>query len=355
MSGPRLRFHHLGVPTHAPRDGESYLPEYGVHVTSHKENPFGIQWMRYEPGSPLPDLVKNMPHLAFQVEDLDAALEGYELLIPSNSPSDGVRVAFIVHDGVPVEFLEFDGDSGMGEREARRKALLDFGGLDRFEEQTRDARPTRTLENLGSDFRQAIRRLTMAPGSPPEFNSGIGTGVRCSECMDHGERTPLTEITIRTLRPADWPEVREIYDDGIASGNATFETKAPAWEEWDTKQIQACRLVAEEGGKVQGWAALWPASDRCVYGGVAEVSVYVGRETQGKGVGSRLLQELVTASEKEGFWTLQAGIFPENESSVRIHEKCGFRVIGHRERLGKMNDTWRDVLLMERRSPTVGI
>lgn len=164
----------------------------------------------------------------------------------------------------------------------------------------------------------------------------------------------MGEITIRTLRPADWPEVRDIYEEGIATGHATFETQAPAWEEWDAKHIQACRFVVEDEGEVQGWAALWPASDRCVYGGVAEVSVYVSGAAQGKGVGSRLLRELVSASEEEGFWTLQAGIFPENKSSVRIHEKFGFRVIGHRERLGKMNDTWRDVLLMERRSTTVG-
>jgi len=164
----------------------------------------------------------------------------------------------------------------------------------------------------------------------------------------------MTETTLRPLQPNDWPRVREIYEEGIATGHATFETAAPAWEDWDANHIRPCRLVAEEGGRVLGWAALWPASDRCVYGGVAEVSVYVGKEAQGKGIGTRLLQELVTASEREGFWTLQAGIFPENKGSVRIHENCGFRVIGSRERLGKMGDVWRDVLVMERRSSTVG-
>ena len=164
----------------------------------------------------------------------------------------------------------------------------------------------------------------------------------------------MTKTSIRTLQPADWPRVREIYEEGIATGHATFETDAPAWQDWDANHIQSCRLVAEEGGRVLGWAALWPVSDRCVYGGVAEVSVYVGGEAHGKGMGTRLLQELVTASEREGFWTLQAGIFPENTSSVRVHEKCGFRVIGYRERLGKMGDLWRNVLLMERRSSTVG-
>jgi len=170
----------------------------------------------------------------------------------------------------------------------------------------------------------------------------------------HRGMTFMTKTSIRTLQAADWPRVREIYEEGIATGHATFETEAPGWEEWDANHIRSCRLVAEEGGWVLGWAALWPVSDRCVYGGVAEVSVYIGGEAQGKGMGTRILQELVTASEREGFWTLQAGIFPENTSSVRVHEKCGFRVIGYRERLGKMGDLWRDVLLMERRSSTVG-
>jgi phosphinothricin acetyltransferase len=165
----------------------------------------------------------------------------------------------------------------------------------------------------------------------------------------------MTETRIRALLPTDWERVRTIYEEGIASGDATFEPESPAWEEWDAKHIRSCRLVAEKGGRVLGWAALWPVSDRCVYGGVAEASVYVAMEAQGKGIGTRLLEELVRASEREGFWTLQAGIFPENESSVRIHEKCGFRTIGFRERLGRMGDVWRDVLLMERRSSTVGI
>ena len=165
----------------------------------------------------------------------------------------------------------------------------------------------------------------------------------------------MSDLMIRSLLPTDWPSVRRIYEEGISTGDATFETKSPEWEDWDSKHIRSCRLVLEEGEGVLGWAALWPASDRCVYGGVAEVSVYVVNEARGKGVGTRLLQELISASEKEGFWTLQAGIFPENQSSVRIHEKCGFRVIGYRERLGKMNGFWRDVLLLERRSSSIGV
>jgi phosphinothricin acetyltransferase len=165
----------------------------------------------------------------------------------------------------------------------------------------------------------------------------------------------MAEIRIRPLHASDWPKVRRIYREGIASGDATFEMEPPSWEDWDAKHIESCRIVADEAGTVLGWAALWPASDRCVYGGVAEVSVYVGNEAQGKGIGTKLLQALVARSEEAGYWTLQAGIFPENRASLRIHEKCGFRILGTRERLGKMGEVWRDVLLMERRSPSVGM
>lgn len=162
-------------------------------------------------------------------------------------------------------------------------------------------------------------------------------------------------MTIRPLTAADYPRVREIYLEGIATGHATFETGAPDWEGWDRKFLQKCRLVAESDGRVLGWAGLSAVSDRCVYGGVGEVAVYVAAEARGKGVGTRLLDALVEASEEAGLWTLQAGIFPENAGSVRIHEKCGFRVIGTRERLGKMGGRWRDVLLLERRSGRVGV
>lgn len=164
----------------------------------------------------------------------------------------------------------------------------------------------------------------------------------------------MITVTLRPMEASDWPRVRCIYEEGIATGHATFESEAPSWEDWDRKHIQSCRVVAEDGGRVVGWASLWPASDRCVYGGVAEVSVYVSGEAQGMGLGTQLLRELVKASEENGYWTLQAGIFPENRGSVRIHEKCGFRILGTRERLGKMGHTWRDVLLMERRSSING-
>jgi len=162
-------------------------------------------------------------------------------------------------------------------------------------------------------------------------------------------------VSIEPMRPEDWSAVRAIYLEGIATGNATFETAAPEWEKWDAAHIPACRLVARLDGDVAGWAALSAVSSRCVYAGVAEVSVYIAEAARGRGIGLRLLSGLVAASEEAGIWTLQAGIFPENEASVRLHERCGFRIVGRRERLGQLQGTWRDVLLMERRSGVVGV
>ncbi len=161
-------------------------------------------------------------------------------------------------------------------------------------------------------------------------------------------------IEIRPLRPGDWGPVRRIYEEGIATGDATFETEVPDWGSWDANHLDSCRLVAEREGRVVGWAALAPVSGRCVYGGVAEVSVYVGGAARGGGIGLRLLAALVESSERAGLWTLQAGIFPENVASLRIHERAGFRRVGRRERLGRLDGRWRDVLLLERRSPVVG-
>lgn len=158
------------------------------------------------------------------------------------------------------------------------------------------------------------------------------------------------------MAPPDWPGVRAIYLESIATGNATFETEAPQWESWDAAHLTACRLVAEDaGGVLVGFAALSPVSRRQVYAGVAEVSVYVSGAARGAGVGGALLRELIGASEAAGFWTLQAGIFPENLASLRLHQKCGFRVLGVRERVGCLGGRWRDVVLLERRSATTGV
>jgi phosphinothricin acetyltransferase len=162
-------------------------------------------------------------------------------------------------------------------------------------------------------------------------------------------------LIVEGIKAGDWDAVRAIYQEGIATGNATFETSVPAWEAWDAAHLRDCRFVARQDGRVVGWAALSPASGRCVYAGVAEVSIYVAASARGKGVGKALLRALVDASERQGIWTLQAGIFPENEASIGLHEVCGFRVVGRRERLGQLDGLWRDVVLMERRSEVVGV
>ncbi len=163
------------------------------------------------------------------------------------------------------------------------------------------------------------------------------------------------EFSIDKMKDEDWSEVQSIYREGIATGNATFETDVPDWEHWDRSHLRHCRLVARKEGQVIGWAALSPVSGRCVYGGVAEVSVYVAASVRGRGVGKALLQALVEESERKGFWTLQAGIFPENTASIALHKHCGFREVGRRERLGQMHGVWKDIIFMERRSDVVGV
>jgi L-amino acid N-acyltransferase YncA len=163
------------------------------------------------------------------------------------------------------------------------------------------------------------------------------------------------QIIIRPMTSGDWPDVSAIYLQGIATGQATFETAAPEWPAWDAAHRADCRLVARRAGQVVGWAALSPVSGRCVYGGVAEVSVYVAEDARGQGIGRALLLGLIDASEAAGIWTLQAGIFPENEASARLHESCGFRVVGRRERIGQLHGVWRDTLLLERRSRRAGV
>lgn len=161
-------------------------------------------------------------------------------------------------------------------------------------------------------------------------------------------------IEFRPLKQDDWPTVRAIYLEGIATGQATFQTEAPAWEAWDAGHVRQCRIVATEAGASVGWAALSPVSSRACYAGVAEVSIYVAAAARGRGVGRRLLDALVAESERAGFWTLQAGIFPENAASLALHARCGFRIVGRRERIGQLHGRWRDVLLLERRSAVVG-
>ncbi|UTR15456.1 GNAT family N-acetyltransferase [Salipaludibacillus sp. LMS25] len=160
---------------------------------------------------------------------------------------------------------------------------------------------------------------------------------------------------IRAMTVEHWPQVKTIYEEGIASKIATFETKAPTWKEWDSSHLSRCRLVMTASDVVVGWAALTFVSSRCVYAGVAEVSIYVKGSERGQGIGSVLLNELIKESEKEHIWTLQSGIFPENKGSLQLHYNNGFRLVGRRERIAKLDGNWKDVLLLERRSLITGL
>ena len=158
----------------------------------------------------------------------------------------------------------------------------------------------------------------------------------------------------RRLRREDWPTVARIYAEGIATNNATFETEVPRWEDWDAAHLSEHRFVAEAEGEVLGWISLAPVSSRCCYAGVAEVSAYVAEEARGQGIGAALLEQLIASAEAAAIWTLETGVFPENESSRALLKRFGFREVGVRERLGRMNGLWRDVVLLERRSEVVG-
>ena len=157
------------------------------------------------------------------------------------------------------------------------------------------------------------------------------------------------------MKAESWSSVQRIYNSGIATRNATFETKAPEWDAWDQSHRNDCRLIATIDDRIAGWAALSNVSGRCVYAGVAEVSIYIDVAFRGTGVGDQLMKQLITESEGNGIWTLQAGIFPENEASIALHVKHGFRILGTREKIGKMDGRWRDTILLERRSKMVGI
>lgn len=166
----------------------------------------------------------------------------------------------------------------------------------------------------------------------------------------------LMLLNIKDMQKDHWDEVAKIYKEGIDTGNATFQTDVPSWEEWDNSHIKQCRLVVLSEDKVVGWAALSPVSSRCVYSGVAEVSIYVSLSYQNKRFGTILLNELILRSEMCGFWTLQASVFDQNLKSVALHKKCGFRVVGTREKLGKTSSGgWRNVILLEKRSRKVGV
>jgi len=181
--------------------------------------------------------------------------------------------------------------------------------------------------------------------------AGTTEGTRGEGLTQH----PGVPIHLTPLLPKHWPRVRSIYMEGIATGNATFEKEPPGWAKWDAGHLGHSRVVALAADEVVGWGGLSPVSGRCTWGGVAEVSVYVAAEARGQGVGRSLLEALIQSSEEVGLWTLQAGVFPENRASLAIHEAAGFRVVGTRERIGRLEGAWRDVVLLERRSRRVGV
>lgn len=161
------------------------------------------------------------------------------------------------------------------------------------------------------------------------------------------------EITVRAMIPDDWISVSAIYAEGIATKNSTFETNIPSWEVWDKSHLSICRFVAEVNKAIVGWAALSSVSSRCIYAGVAEASVYVAETARGQGIGTLLLNKLIADSEANDVWMLEAGIFPENSSSLALQKRCGFREVGYREKLGKLDGKWRDVMFFERRSKVI--
>lgn len=162
-------------------------------------------------------------------------------------------------------------------------------------------------------------------------------------------------MEFKPVTKENFPELLEIYSQGIATNIATFQNDLPIWKDWDNGHLNFCRISLYDNDKMIGWTALSPVSSRCVYSGVAEVSVYVATDARGKGVGQILLNELIKQSEANGIWTLQSGIFAENRPSIKLHENCGFRIVGYREKIGKKNGDWKDNILMERRSQVIRI
>jgi len=165
----------------------------------------------------------------------------------------------------------------------------------------------------------------------------------------------MRPMTIEPMTAADWPAVRAIYEEGLATGLGSFEVAAPSWDDWDAARLPHTRLVVRENGVVIAWAALSAVSKRACYAGVAELGIYVAAAARGRGVGKQLLQAVIASAEANGIWTLQGSTFPENSASIGVQQSCGFRIVGRREKIGKRDGVWRDTVLLERRSERVGV
>ena len=209
--------------------------------------------------------------------------------------------------------------------------------------------PSKHLDLLPGLLRSPLTIQWIIVFNIPVFQWTENAGV-----TDADLRMKTANCIVETMGPEDWEAVKQIYEEGIATRNATVETDAPAWERWNSSHRSDCRLVAKDHDQIVGWAALSPVSVRDAYSGVAEVSVYVAEHFRGNGAGKLLLDSLISSSELSGVWTLQAMIFVENEASIALHTSCGFRSVGTRERIGCLYGHWRDTLLMERRSDTIG-
>jgi L-amino acid N-acyltransferase YncA len=279
----------------------------------------------------------------------DAGVENVELLHGTieRIPLDDASVDVVISNCVIV--LSTDKDIVFAEI-AR---VLRFGGRVGISDIVRDGDDDGTASAVDcattaitiEEYRAALRGAGFVDVSIQPTDA-LGGGL--SSAIVKAVKSP---VLVRPMRPADWPAVERIYAAGIAARNATFETSTPSWERWDRSHLAGHRLVAvDPAGEVVGWAALSPVSERCAYAGVAENSVYVHHDHRGKGIGAALLDALITGAEQAGFWTVQTGIFPENQASLALHERAGFRVVGRRERIGRLDGVWRDVYFLERRS-----
>jgi arsenite methyltransferase len=282
----------------------------------------------------------------------DAGVENVELLHGTieRIPLDDGSVDVVISNCVIV--LSTDKDAVFAEiarvlRPGGRVGISDIV-RDGTDDTTASAVDCATTAITIEDYAVALRRaglvhVSIQPTDP--LGGGLSSAI---------VKAIKPRAEVRAMRAADWPAVERIYAAGTATGNATFETTTPSWEHWDRSHLAGHRLVAVDAtGDVVGWAALSPVSDRCAYAGVAENSVYVDPDHQGMGIGTALLEGLIAHAERDGFWTIQTGIFPENRASLALHERAGFRIVGRRERIGRLDGVWRDVYFLERRSDRI--